>query len=39
MHPMGKPKQALKVPCFVPFLSFGVGFGGWGGEDFFLIFF
>jgi len=41
MHPMGKPKQALKVPCFVPFLSFGVGFGGLGmggGRIFFSFF-
>jgi len=32
MQPMGRPKHALKVPCFFSFYVLG---GGWGGEIFF----
>jgi hypothetical protein len=34
MQPMGRPKQALKAPCF----SFLFSFGGGGGEGFFFHF-
>jgi hypothetical protein len=32
MQPMGRPKHALKVPCYFPFKFWGVG---GGEEDFF----
>ncbi len=41
MQPMGRPKHALKVPCFFFLLCFGVGAGGHGegwGRDFFSFF-
>jgi hypothetical protein len=40
MQPMGRPKHALKVPCFFPFM-FWVGWlvgGGGGGRGFFFFF-
>jgi len=33
MQPMGRPKHALKVPCFLPFYVLG---GGGVGENFFI---
>ncbi len=39
MQSMGKPKHALKAPCFLFFFSFeGGGAGGRGKKDFFFIF-
>ncbi len=35
MQPMGRPKHALKVPCFFSFYVLGWGGGGWGGKIFF----
>jgi hypothetical protein len=31
MQPMGRPKHAIKVPCFF-LVSLGEGAGGWGGR-------
>jgi hypothetical protein len=36
MQPMGRPKHALKVPCFFPF-KVGRGGRGGGGEFFSLV--
>ncbi len=35
MQPMGRPKHALKVPCFSSFKVFEGGKGGGVGKDFF----
>jgi len=34
MQPMGRPKHALKVPFFFPFMFWGFGAGGGGGDVF-----
>jgi hypothetical protein len=36
MQPMGRPKHAIKVPCFLSFQVFGGG--GGGGRRFFSFF-
>ncbi len=39
MQPMGRPKHALKAPCFLFFFSFEGGVGGGEGEEGFFFHF